>query len=132
MAEVWEERAADWLAWVRTPGKDASRAVVEAARVLTGSGHLCVCVTHPFAGAGDWGEDGRFVVTRPDLQGGPFHVSVEREGLRMEVDGFAHSLERYARAVQDAGLVIESVREPSGDARWAQLPMFLMLRCCKR
>ena len=30
------------------------RVVAEAARVLVNGGHLCVCVTHPFADAGEW------------------------------------------------------------------------------
>jgi hypothetical protein len=63
----------------------------------------------------------RFVVTRSYLRGGPLQASVN-----------AYPFESYARALQAAGLVIESVREPGAeDTRWAHLPMFLMLRCRK-
>jgi SAM-dependent methyltransferase len=108
---------------VLTDVDDMPRAVGEAARVLVRDGHLCVCVTHPLADAGEWvgrGAYARFVVTRPYLRGGPLQ------------EGCAYPFESYARALQAAGLVIESVREPGAeDTRWAHLPMFLMLRCRK-
>jgi SAM-dependent methyltransferase len=112
---------------VLTHVDDMPRAVGEAARVLVRGGHLCVCVTHPLADAGEWVGNGayaRFVVTRSYLPGEPLQASAR-----------AYPFESYARALEAAGLVIESVREPGADvrpgedARWAQLPMFLMLRC---
>jgi len=36
---------------------DMPAAVAEAARVLAPGGHLCACVTHPLADAGDWAHD---------------------------------------------------------------------------
>jgi hypothetical protein len=51
-------------------------------------------------------------------------------------------LEDYARALEDAGLLLEMVREPSVSEaavsqhpswrRWRRLPMFLQLRAVKR
>ena len=81
--------------------------------------------------------DARFVVTGSYLRSGPFRVSVTKDGLDMTFDGMAYPFERYAEALEAAGLVIESVREPAGDAerpadtRWSRLPMFLMLRCLR-
>ena len=119
---------------------DMPRVVAEAARVLAPGGRLCVCVTHPFADAGAWdGEDpdARFVVSGTYLGGGAFRAAVTRDGLDMTFDGQAYPLERYARALEAAGLLIEAAREPAGgsdrpeDQRWRRVPMFLMLRCLK-
>lgn len=120
--------------------EDMPGAVREAARVLVAGGRLAVCVTHPFADATSWEDQprqGRFVVTRSYMDGGPFQVTMERGGLTMTFDGTAHPLQSYVQALEAAGLLIEALREPSpragsdADARWAHLPMFLMLRALK-
>ena len=71
---------------------DMPAAVGEVARVLVPGGSLCACVTHPFADAGRFDADGRFVVAGTYL-GGPraVHDVMEREGLRMTFDGTAFS-----------------------------------------
>jgi len=97
--------------------EDMPQAVTEASRVLAPAGHLCACVTHPLADAGQWAtEEGetRFVLHRSYLRGGPFEATEERGGLRMTFDGFTHSMESYARVFEEAGLVIEAMREPAG------------------
>ncbi len=55
--------------------------------------------------------------------------------------GFAYDLESYSRAFENAGLVIERVREPAPDLqvgvtqpgieRGTRIPYFLMLRLLK-
>lgn len=119
--------------------RDMPHAVREAARVLVPGGRLCLCVTHPLNDAGDWdgeADDARYTLTRSYLESEPFEVTIERDGLSMEFDGTTYSLEAYARALEAAGLQVEAIREPSPraettGARWARVPMFLMLRAVK-
>jgi SAM-dependent methyltransferase len=110
---------------------DMPAAVAEIARVLAPGGRFCACVTHPFADAGRFDEDGRFVVAGAYL-GGPraFHARMEREGLAMTFDGTAFALEDYGRALEAAGLAIEALQEPADESseRWRRIPMFLMFR----
>jgi SAM-dependent methyltransferase len=113
--------------------QDMPRAVSEAARVLSGAGHLCACVTHPATDAGAWraGQDGD---DQDYLAGGMFAFDDERDGLRIRWEGHRYSLEHYSRALEHAGLLIEAIREPPPDppdgryAPWARVPMFLIIR----
>jgi SAM-dependent methyltransferase len=121
---------------------DMPAAVAEAARVLQPGRPLCVSVTHPTADAG------RFQSTDPDA---PFVIAgsylgrhrvdepFERDGLQMHFTGWRYPIEAYARALEDAGLLIDRLREPAaagtarpGDERWRRLPNFLHLRAVKR
>ncbi len=51
--------------------------------------------------------------------------------------GWAYPLEAYARALEEAGFLIEAIREPRYVApdgspnRWSRLPNFLQLRALK-
>jgi hypothetical protein len=104
---------------------------------------LCICVTHPIADAG------RFQSTEPDA---PFVIAgsylgrhrvdelFERDGLQMHFTGWRYPLEAYARALEDASLLIERLREPAAPAtalrppgyeRWQRLPNFLHVRAIK-
>ncbi len=103
---------------------DLDGAVREAARVLDGGGRFCAAFVHPFQSSGDFGEpvvDGvrvrgdlqaPFRVTRPYFQPLRFVDTIERDGIRMSFHSEHRPLERYARAFEDAGLLIESIREP--------------------
>jgi SAM-dependent methyltransferase len=112
---------------------DLARAVREAARVLTPTGRLCACVTHPATDAGAWRAAGE-ADEQDYLAGGSFAQDEERDGLRMRWDGHRHSLEHYSRALEGADLLLEAIREPRPDpaddryAPWARVPMFLMFR----
>lgn len=115
---------------------DMEGAVREAGRVLRGGGTMCACVTHPIADAGRFestGDDSPFVIEntylgpRRWLEIGP----VERDGLHMDFSGWAYTLGAYFGALEAAGFVVEAVREPSGDGRWARIPTFLMWRAVK-
>jgi SAM-dependent methyltransferase len=124
---------------------DMPGGVRQAARVLEPGGHLCASITHPLPDAG------RFASDRPDA---PFVIedsylgdrrrfegAFERDGLTMTFAGWAYPLETYTRALEDAGLLIEKVREPSAPAgyisdtghrgRWERIPMFLWFRALK-
>jgi hypothetical protein len=62
--------------------------------------------------------------------------------LRITFHGWVYPLEAYGRALEEAGFVIEAVREPSAPAaalereeaerRWQRIPAFLFLRAIKR
>jgi ubiquinone/menaquinone biosynthesis C-methylase UbiE len=127
--------------------QDMPGAVREAARVLESGGRFCVCVTHPLADAGRFAAreaDAQFVIQgsyfgrrRPWYYGQTF----ERAGLQMTFHGWAYSFEDYSRALEEAALLIEALREPRVPAeeverdpreqRWRRLPNFLMLRALK-
>jgi len=119
---------------------DMPRAVGEAARVMTSGGRLCVAVTHPLADAGRWdgsADDAAFVID-DYLSARTCDLTVERDGLRMRFAGFTYPLEGYVRALEEAGLLIEAMREPAapagthGEARWSRVPNFLYFRALKR
>ena len=120
--------------------EDMPASVSEAGRVLTRPGRFCICVTHPFADAGEFsgkGPDVGFTMIRPYFGQGRFEGSAERDGLTMTFRGWTHSLEDYAIALESAGLVVELLREPrparssAGDESELPLPMFLYLRAMK-
>jgi len=115
-------------------------AVREAARVLAPDGRFCICVTHPLADAGRFEEreaDSPFVV-REYFGRRRFDEAFERDGMTMTFHGWCYPLEDYALAFEDAGLLIEALREPKqrdevvaadpAEARWQRVPMFLFLR----
>jgi SAM-dependent methyltransferase len=115
---------------------DMPVAVLEAARVLAPGGRLCACITHPVQTASTWDEsddDAPLVVSEAYLDRRWMDVAVEREGLAFTFDGWCHPLEAYTRALEEAGLLIEAIREPADRAggRWARVPMFLMWRALK-
>jgi SAM-dependent methyltransferase len=115
---------------------DMRQTVREAARVLVPGGHLCACVTHPFTDVGRFGgrdADALFVVRGSMLEPGRFDETFERDGLRMRFTGHTYPLGHYFAALEQAGLLVEAVREPASDeGRWSRLPNFLMWRAVKR
>jgi SAM-dependent methyltransferase len=124
---------------------DMPPAVAEASRVLVPGGRLCICITHPTADAGRFQSsepDAPFVIPGSYLGRHRVEEPFERDGLTMTFTGWRYSLEEYARALEDAGLLIERLREPSAPAaalaarpgyqRWQRLPNFLHLRAVKR
>jgi SAM-dependent methyltransferase len=115
---------------------DMPVAVREAARVLAPGGRLCACITHPVQTASTWDDsddDAPLVVSETYLDRRWMDVAVEREGLAFTFDGWCYPLEAYTRALEEAGLLIEAIREPADPAggRWARVPMFLMWRALK-
>ena len=120
--------------------QDMPGAVAEAARVLEAGGRFCVCVTHPLADAGDFESrepDAPFVIAGSYYGRRRIEIPDERDGLAITFRGWAYPLEAYARALEDAGLLIEALREPPYAApdgrpnRWGRVPNFLQLRARK-
>jgi SAM-dependent methyltransferase len=116
--------------------EDMPAAVHEAARVLDPGGRLCACITHPMQTAATWkdsDDDAPLVVGEAYLDRRWMDVPVERDGLAFTFDGWCYPLEAYTGALEEAGLLIEAMREPADPAggRWARVPMFLMWRALK-
>jgi SAM-dependent methyltransferase len=112
------------------------QAVREAARVLVPGGRLCACVTHPFTDAGRFASrepDALFVVRGSALEPGGYDETFERgDGLRMRFVSHTYPLGHYFAALEQAGLLVEAVREPaSAEGRWSRVPNFLMWRAVK-
>lgn len=121
---------------------DMPRAVSEIGRVLAPDGVLCACITHPMADSGRWADTETFVIAEPYLERRRFEGTFEREGLPpFTFTGWIYPLETYSRALEDAGLVLEALREPAAPqaevearasgARWQRLPNFLMFRAAR-
>jgi SAM-dependent methyltransferase len=119
-------------------------AVCEAARVLSPDGRYCVAITHSINTAGAFeSEDpaARFVIEGSYFDRTAKEVPVERNGLEMTFLDAHRPLEDYFRALEDAGLLIERVREV-GDGtaeppwpsvlRWRRIPLFLHIRALRR
>ena len=101
---------------------DMPVAVREAARVLAPGGRLCACITHPVQTASTWDhedDDAPLVVSEAYLDRRWMDVAVEREGLAFTFDGWCYPLEAYTRALEEAGLLIEALREPGDPDRRA-------------
>ena len=68
--------------------------------------------------------------------------SVAKDGLEMTFHGWTYTLEDYGRALEEAGLLVERVREPVPSAEqvtkrpslegWRRVPLFLFIRAVKR
>jgi SAM-dependent methyltransferase len=123
------------------------RAVAEVGRVLMPGGLLCACITHPMADSGTWAGETTFVIEERYLDRRRYEGTFERSGLLpFTFRGWIYPLERYSRALEVAGLVIEALREPPASdefvesrppearervRRWQRLPNFLMFRARK-
>ena len=118
---------------------DMRTAVAEAGRVLRPGGHFCVCVPHPLSDAGEFvgtHDDARFVVEGSYLAESDYEFLSDRDGIRFRFASRRYPLEAYSRALEDAGLALEALREPplpgpDGDRR-TRIPLFLLWRAVKR
>ena len=114
---------------------DMDRVVSEVARVLAPGGRFCFAVPHPASSGGlldGSAAEADYFATRSivDVR--------ERGGRRMTFHDVHRPLERYSRALEGAGLVVESLREPVPPADyveehpparwWLKLPCLLHVR----
>ncbi len=123
---------------------DMARIVREAARVLTSRGHLCLCVAHPMTDV-DRGKGpsatGDVTISGSYFEHERVDETVTKDGLEMTFRGWTHTLEGYARAIEEAGLLIDRIREPVPSetdiearpslAAWRRVPLFLFMRAVK-
>lgn len=118
-------------------------AVREIARVLEPGGRLCFAIVHPINSAGHFehsNADAPFVIKGDYLRPFPYSDAVERDGLTMTFHSQHRPLEAYFLALEQAGLLVEALREPSvpkeaivseASRRWQRLPLFLHARARK-
>ena len=118
---------------------DIDAAVREIARTLVAGGRLRAAIVHPINSAG------RFPTREPDavfeIRDSYFEErssseTFERDGLTMTFASRHRSLERVARTILDAGLLIDHVAEVADLADpprspWSRLPLFLHLGALK-
>ncbi|MDQ3895274.1 MAG: class I SAM-dependent methyltransferase [Actinomycetota bacterium] len=124
---------------------DLDGAVREAARVLAPGGRLACCNLHPIATAGAFDSrdpDSPFVISDSYLEPKRLDELVERDGFRITFSFLHRPLDAYALALEQAGLLIEAIREPRppealiervGPAarRFLRIPLFLHLLAVK-
>jgi molybdopterin-guanine dinucleotide biosynthesis protein A/SAM-dependent methyltransferase len=113
---------------------DLDAVVAEAARLLEPGGRLCFAVVHPAKSVAD--ARGAY------FQQAPYTTTSERGGRSMRFHEMHHPLEAFTRALERAGLLIETLREPVPDdehvaahpemERWRREPCFLHGRAVKR
>ncbi|MGA8906728.1 MAG: class I SAM-dependent methyltransferase [Acidobacteriaceae bacterium] len=119
--------------------EDVPAALQEIRRVMRPTGQLIISVCHPFADRGRFANpeiDSPFVLEGTYFGRHRFEGVEEHDGLRMHFFGWSQPLEAYAAALEGAGLVITSLREPLPDldhgpnhmARWTRIPLFLWLK----
>lgn len=119
--------------------EDVPTALKEMRRVMRPTGQLMISIVHPFADIGRFADEtpeAPFVITEPYFGRKQFKGSESRDGLRMSFFGWSQPLQDYAKALEEAGLTIVSMREPIPDTdadaahmkRWTRMPLFLWLK----
>ena len=118
-------------------------AVREVARILEPGGRFCLAIVHPINSAGRFetsAADASFVIAADYLRPFSYSDPVERDGLSMTFHSQHRPIESYFLALEEAGLLVETLREPKlpehavqsqNSRRWQRLPLFLHLRACR-
>jgi SAM-dependent methyltransferase len=118
-------------------------AVREIGRVLAPGGRLCLAIVHPLNSAGRFQQpdaEAPFVIAGDYLSEFDYHDTVARDRLRMIFHSRHRPLQQYFIALEDAGFVVETLREPplpehavtsESSRRWQRIPLFLHLRALR-
>lgn len=119
---------------------DLRGAVREIARLLKPAGRLCLAIVHPLNSAGAFASqeaNAPFLVEDSYLASFRYADTVERDGLTMTFHSQHRPLQAFMRALEEAGLVTEALREPTvpphavrddAERRWLRVPLFLHVR----
>ena len=119
---------------------DMPSAVREARRVLEPQSAFVFAIVHPINSAGRFApatpdnDDLRpFVMTESYFEHRHYADDVERDESFMRFESMHRPLETFSRALEDAGFVVEALRE-IGDAGepWRRVPLFLDVRARRR
>jgi SAM-dependent methyltransferase len=118
---------------------DLTGSVTEMARLLRPDGRLLVSVVHPLADFRLMPPDGAMPGAGSYFDARRFEVVAEERGLTMRFAGWARPLQDYVGALEAAGLVVASLREPAADCGggrahmepWARMPLFLWMKAVR-
>ena len=122
---------------------DMPGAIHDAARVLEPGGRLCVAIVHPLNSAGEFESleaNSPFTIHGSYLRSFRYTEPARREGVSVTFHSMHRPLDAYFRALEDAGFVVEALREHAvpdsairhgGHRRWQRLPLFLHLRALR-
>lgn len=123
---------------------DLDGSIREVSRVLAPGGRFCFAVLHPLNTAGMWRKAAHgkeFALWAPYFESTRYELKLARNGLVLPLTGCHHPLERYTRALESAGFLIEALREPRPDdgwaatgelvSRWQGVPNALHVRCVR-
>lgn len=123
---------------------DPEAALHEVARVLEPGGRFCSAIVHPVDIAGSFESkdpDAPFVIEGSYFEAAERIFESNRDGISFTFRDRSLPLERLFRAHEDAGLLVEAVREPRPSdefvqgnpiaARRLRVPLFLHLRAVK-
>lgn len=101
----------------------------EVGRVLEPRGRFCIALIHPLWSAGCFEPDDPEATFR--IEGSYFESFAHRRPV-LKVPSIHRPLEAYARALEEAGLLIEALRElPAGRPSGGRLPAYLHIRAVK-
>lgn len=118
---------------------DMAVAIREAGRALNSGGHFCACVAHPLTdfnlAGGPTARGGDGLLSYFDRR--RVEDTVTKGGLTMTFTGWTYTLEDYQRALSEAGLAMDMLREPQPATIaapldvWRRMPLFLFFRARK-
>ncbi len=122
---------------------DMPGAVGETFRVLAAGSRFCLAVVHPLNSAGRFSSeasDAPFTIADDYLAPHSYTDAIERDGLPMTFHSQHWPLERYFSALEQAGFLVEALREVTvdraslqdpRDPRWLRIPLFLHVLALK-
>jgi len=91
-------------------------AVAEAARVTSSGGRISIAISHPIQGIGDFSgpeRPGSYIIDRSYFEERKLTYWTEASGSRVALHFKYRPLAAYTAALERAGLLIESLREPA-------------------
>jgi SAM-dependent methyltransferase len=128
------------IAFMALQDMDHPAAVIaEVSRILIPGGRFCFALLHPFGSSGDFTAGKQsFVIQRPYWEARRHEYFSDRDGIELTFWQMHRPLEVYTSALEDAGLLIEAMREPRPDdgadpelSSVDMMPVFLHVRAMK-
>lgn len=122
---------------------DLQGAFHEAHRVLVPGGRLVFAIVHPINSAGKFTSeagDSPFVIGGSYLDAFRYADQATRDGLTVTFHSEHRPIETYFRALEEAGFLVEALREPrmpeaaaarDRSQRWQRVPLFLHVRAIR-
>ena len=124
----------------------SGRSSVRTTPISRREARACLAIVHPVNSAGSFSDDSSespFVIDHAYLGERRYAEALERGGLEITFRSVHRPLEAYGRALEEAGFLVEAIREPAAPPgasgswgvesveQWRRLPMFLWLRAAR-